>query len=148
MDKAERRAHGGVLGKNAFNLDVPQEQSPSKPAAAPAPLTLTPLESMNQSIDRLMQYRVGNDGHTALKTLQIYVRNVLEKPAEFEKYRTINSGNAAFKKRVGNLVGGVSFLRAIGYEKDAASDQLVMQTRDEALLSTAMQLLTQAIARF
>ncbi|KDO28684.1 hypothetical protein SPRG_20151 [Saprolegnia parasitica CBS 223.65] len=121
MDKAERRAHGGVLKKAAFESDV--------------------------AVDRLMQYRVGGDGLTALKTLQIYVRNVLEKPTEFEKYSKINGGNAAFKKRVGSLLGGLAFLRAVGFVK-TDTDELVMTARNEALLSEAMQLLSAAIARY
>ncbi|EQC33974.1 hypothetical protein SDRG_08653 [Saprolegnia diclina VS20] len=149
MDKAERRAHGGVLKKAAFESDVVMAvsaPSPPKPSSGDTS-HLSPSEQMRQAVDRLMQYRVGGDGLTALKTLQIYVRNVLEKPAEFEKYSKINGGNAAFKKRVGSLLGGLAFLRAVGFVK-TDTDELVMTSRDEALLQEAMQQLSAAIARY
>ncbi|OQR91731.1 hypothetical protein ACHHYP_04434 [Achlya hypogyna] len=146
MDKAERRAHGGVLNRNAFDGDV----AAPAPAASPAkPMdSLSPTEQMAQAIERLRQYRVGGDGLTALKTLQIYVRNVLEKPDEFAKFSKINSANPAFKKRVASLVGGIAFLKAVGFAKSADTDELVLPHRDEALLATAMQMLAAAINGF
>ncbi|KAF0718153.1 Aste57867_1864 [Aphanomyces stellatus] len=169
MDKAERRAHNGAFlryqqqctlykatsleGSERVNLDTAvAAPSPAKPAAAaprrPSSATGTPDEQMKASIDKLMQYRVGNDGLTALKTLLVYVTNVLEKPDELDKYGKINTANAAFKKRVGALLGGIAFLRAIGFEKDEASDLLVLTSRDEARLRDAHARLQRAIAAY
>ncbi|KAF0702200.1 hypothetical protein AaE_016062, partial [Aphanomyces astaci] len=122
LDKAERRARGGKLAA-ATSLDAPERVSTTDVAApSPGKPAATPEMQMQTSIDRLSQYRVGNDGLTALKTLLVYVTNVLDKPTELDKYGKINSANPAFKKRVGSFIGGLSFLRAIGFEKDQDGD--------------------------
>ena len=51
----------------------------------------TPAARVDRAIARLSQYRVGGDGATAMKTLNIYIKNLVNKPAEFEKFRTHRS---------------------------------------------------------
>lgn len=48
------------------------------------------------------------------------IENVLKDPKE-DKYRRINLENNAYKKRVGNVIGGKVLMEAIGFvEKDGA----------------------------
>ena len=110
-------------------------------------MNLSPTEKIEESIAKLKQYRVGNDGLTALKTLNVYVKNLLGKPDE-DKFRTINLTNAAFKKRVGALVGGISFLLALGYVKDEETQVLTLsvENRKNDLLTVAQTSLTAAIS--
>ena len=50
----------------------------------------------------------------AVKTLQQYVSNIIEKPNE-PKYRRIKLENAIFVKHVRQAQGGVAFLKALGF---------------------------------
>lgn len=150
MDKAERRAHGGKLVSSAGDAKEAAEgavaSSERKTSNSEAP-NLSPQEQVVASVDKLKKYRVGGDGLTAVKTLGVYVKNLLEKPDE-DKFRTINLENPAFRKRVASLVGGIAFLKAVGYEKDEADGllKLSVEKRDVELLTYARTTLDRAIA--
>lgn len=151
MDKLERRARGGKLGGAPIDLPSVEtlhtgEQSDEKKKPSPVS-TLTPKEQVVTNVQKLKQYRVAGDGLTAVKTLLVYVKNLLEKP-EDEKFRTINLENQAFRKRVASLVGGVAFLKALGYEKDEADGmlRLSLEKRDNVLLQYARTVLEGAVA--
>ncbi|GMF33150.1 unnamed protein product [Phytophthora fragariaefolia] len=146
MDKRERHARGGRLGGPPIDvapIDVSAKQEEEKKSSP----VLTPREQIVKNVGILKKYRVGNDGLTALKALNVYVKNLIEKPDE-DKFRTINLENAAFRKRVASLVGGVAFLKALGYEKDEADGnlKLSMENRDVEVLEYARTQLQGAIA--
>ncbi|DAZ96755.1 TPA: hypothetical protein N0F65_012332 [Lagenidium giganteum] len=152
LDKLERKARGGYLGGAPLDLEALAEKQATEETStddhakkSDAP-TLSPEEEIVANIGKLKQYRVGNDGLTALKTLNVYVKNLLEKPDE-EKFRTINLENAAFRKRVASLVGGIAFLKALGYEKNEETSSMVLDVakRDEKLLRYAQQQLQRGI---
>ncbi|KAG6594112.1 thioredoxin 1 [Phytophthora cinnamomi] len=147
MDKRERHARGGRLGGPPIDvapIDVSAKKKEEEKKNSPV---LTPKEQIVKNVGILKKYRVGNDGLTALKTLNVYVKNLIEKPDE-DKFRTINLENPAFRKRVASLVGGVAFLKALGYEKDEADGNLKLsvEKRDVELLEYARTQLQGAIA--
>ncbi|KAF4322121.1 hypothetical protein BBO99_00001185 [Phytophthora kernoviae] len=148
MDKRERHARGGRLGGPPINVppvDVStKKEEQEKKKESPV---LPPKEQIVNNISKLKKYRVGGDGLTAVKTLNVYVKNLLEKPEE-EKFRTINLENPAFRKRVASLVGGVAFLKSLGYEKDESDGnlKLSLEKRDVELLEYARIQLQGAIA--
>ncbi|ETV97643.1 hypothetical protein H310_09534 [Aphanomyces invadans] len=146
LDKAERRAHNGKLTA-ATSLDAPEPvtAAAAAPAHSPAKPVAAPEVDLETNVNRLSQYRVGNDGLTALKTLLVYVTKLLENPTELDKYGRINSTNAAFKKRVGSLIGGTMFLRGIGFEKEVDGDYLVLREFNGTRLRDAQRLLERAI---
>ncbi|KAG2780950.1 hypothetical protein JG687_00001651 [Phytophthora cactorum] len=147
MDKRERQARGGRLGGPPIDIkpiDVSPKEEVEEKKKSPV---LTPKEQIVKNVGILKKYRVGNDGLTALKTLNVYVKNLIEKPEE-DKFRTINLDNAAFRKRVASLVGGVAFLKSLGYAKDEADGNLKLsvENRDVELLQYARTQLQGAIA--
>ncbi|KAL4158074.1 hypothetical protein PRNP1_003854 [Phytophthora ramorum] len=147
MDKRERHARGGRLGGPPIDvapLEVTAKKEEEEKKKSPE---LSPKEQVVKNVGILKKYRVGNDGLTALKTLNVYVKNLLEKPEE-EKFRTINLENPAFRKRVASLGGGVAFLKALGYEKDESDGnlKLSMEHRDVELLQYGRTQLQGAIA--
>ena len=75
------------------------------------------------------------------------LENIIGNPEE-EKFQTINLENAAFKKRVGALSGGISLLRAVGFSKDFVQDKLVLDKAklDLEKLKTAVQSIDKALA--
>mmetsp|Transcript_19858 Transcript_19858/g.59112 ORF Transcript_19858/g.59112 Transcript_19858/m.59112 type:complete len:220 (+) Transcript_19858:759-1418(+) len=160
-DKAERRARGGKLagklGVEGYNAtidtnDARRDQGvPAEPPAAPARVDvaqlakgkvvaegapkapeLPPPQAVDKAIASLQRYKTAGDGATALKTLGAYVRNALAKGDQDPKFRTIKLDNAAFKKRVSGLVGGVALLKAVGFVKDEGEGvlQLSLEARD------------------
>lgn len=149
MDKLERRARGGRLGGPPIDLPSVETLNNGKADdAKKSPVVeLSPEEAVVANIEKLKKYRVGNDGLTALKTLNVYMKNLLEKPEE-DKFRTINLENAAFRKRVASFVGGVALLRSVGYEKDDSDGnlKLAVEKRDPKLLQYARTQLDIAIA--
>lgn len=154
MDKLERRARGGYLGGAPIDLpsvdtlssDQAKDDEEQKQKKA-SPTNLTPEEAIVSNVEKLKKYRVGGDGLTALKTLNVYLKNLVEKP-EDEKFRTINLENAAFRKRVASLVGGVAFLKSVGFEKveDEGLLKLAAEKRDVKLLQFARTKVDAAIA--
>ena len=144
-DKAERMARGGkVQGGIGESKTQPAVESTAPSAPKEPTPQLSPKEQMISSVEKLKKYRVGNDGLTAVKTLNVYVKNLLEKPDE-EKFRSINLSNAAFKKRAGSLVGEVAFLQAIGYQKSDDTLHMALEDRDNDFLRQAQDTLTRAI---
>lgn len=150
LDKLERRARGGKLGGPPIELPSVEtlHQETAKPAASKASPKLTPQDAVLANIELLKKQRVGNDGLIALKTLNVYLKNLLEKPAE-DKFRTINLDNAAFRKRVATVLGGVALLKSVGYEKDEADGflKLSVEQRDPELLQFARTNVERAIAQ-
>ncbi|KAL3668742.1 hypothetical protein V7S43_006037 [Phytophthora oleae] len=146
MDKRERQARGGRLGGAPIDV-APMDVNSKKEEEKKKSPVLTPKEQIMKNVGILKKYRVGNDGLTALKTLNVYVKNLVEKPEE-EKFRTINLENPAFRKRVASLVGGVAFLKSLGYEKDETDGnlKLSLENRDLELLQYARTQLQGAIA--
>ena len=142
-DKAERRARGGKvrggIGEPLSGAPVPEK--PKEPVKV-----LTPEEKLDQSIEKLKKYRVAGDGLVAVKTLNVYVKNLIEKPDE-AKFREINLNNAAFKKRVASLVGGIGVLLALGYKKNEETStlNLSVEDRNESFLRLAQTKLQAAI---
>ena len=63
-------------------------------------------------------------GRTPTAKGRAYVRNALNKGDQDAKFRTIPLDNAAFKKRVSGLVGGVALLKAVGIVKNDPEGQL------------------------
>ncbi|GLD95396.1 hypothetical protein PINS_up004040 [Pythium insidiosum] len=152
QDKLARRAHGGKLVGPPVDVDSAATGSASgsgddEGEKANSLSSLSPEEQVVANVEKLKKYRVGGDGLTALKTLNVYVKNLIEKPDE-DKFRSINLENAAFRKRVASLVGGVAFLKALGYEKDEQSGMLnlAVEKRDATLLQHARSTLERAIA--
>ncbi|GMF14376.1 unnamed protein product [Phytophthora lilii] len=146
MDKRERHARGGRLGGPPIDLALADVSTKQEEEKKKSPV-LSPKQQIVKNVGILKQYRVGNDGLTAIKTLNVYVKNLIEKPDE-EKFRTINLENPAFRKRVASLVGGVAFLKSLGYEKDEADGNLKLsvEKRDVELLHYARTQLQGAIA--
>ncbi|TMW62862.1 hypothetical protein Poli38472_005480 [Pythium oligandrum] len=147
MDKAARRAHGGKLVGPPVDITVETSGEAQTEVKKTSPVsTLSPEEQVVFNIEKLKKYRVGGDGLTALKTLNVYVKNLIEKPDE-EKFRTINLENPAFRKRVASLVGGVALLKALGYEKDEADGllKLAVENRKDDLLQYTRTSLERAI---
>lgn len=148
MDKRERQARGGRLGGPPIDTTTVSPATTTKEEKTKKTPELTRKEQIVKNVDILKKHRVGNDGLTALKTLNVYVKNLVEKPAE-EKFRTINLENPAFRKRVASLVGGVALLKSLGYEKDEADGNLKLSVEkcDVELLQFARARLEGAIAQ-
>ena len=68
-------------------------------------------------ISTISKYRTANDGGNALKLISTFLQNIINNPNE-EKYRSINTESAAFKTKLSPLVGPLSLLRAVGFEKN------------------------------
>jgi len=68
-------------------------------------------------ISTISKYRTANDGGNALKLISTFLQNIINNPNE-EKYRSINTESSAFKTKLTPLVGPLSLLRAVGFEKN------------------------------
>ena len=153
-DKAERRARGGKLagklGVDGYAPSIDQNDSrrndgvPEEEAEAPkikiAKKDLTPVEQVDKAISTIQKYKAAGDGGTCLKTLGAYLQNALTKGDQDVKFRKIPLDNAAFKKRVSGLVGGIALLRAVGFTKDDKHLELTLAARDanRALLEATL----------
>ena len=164
-DKAERRARGGrlagKLGVDGYNPSIDQNDerrndacpTTDEPAPAPAPpkkVDLPPGEAVDKAISTIQKYKTAGDGGTCLKTLGAYLRNALNKGDQDEKYRKIPLDNAAFKKRVSGLVGGIALLKAVGFVKSETHLELTLAVRDsnKALLEETLAKLEKAHAAY
>lgn len=82
----------------------------------------SPEERVDSAIQTLMRYRTGGDGGAALKLLLTFVRNVADNPTEL-KYQSINTESAAFKSKLQPLVGPLTLLKAVGFQKGEGEDE-------------------------
>ena len=67
-----------------------------------------------------------------------------------DRYRKIPLDNAAFKKRVSGLVGGIALLKAVGFVKSETHLELPLDARDanRALLEETLAKLEKAHAAY
>eukprot|EP00331_Platyophrya_macrostoma_P007772 CAMPEP_0176430510 /NCGR_PEP_ID=MMETSP0127-20121128/14292_1 /TAXON_ID=938130 /ORGANISM="Platyophrya macrostoma, Strain WH" /LENGTH=349 /DNA_ID=CAMNT_0017812405 /DNA_START=39 /DNA_END=1088 /DNA_ORIENTATION=- len=106
--------------------------------SAPVEKKQTPIEKIDVAIK---QMRILYPTHSypdtmknCLATIVKVIENCVKNPTE-EKFRKINKENAAFKARVGDVVGGLFILESIGFQdKDGF---LVCDTVDSALFEEA-----------
>ena len=165
-DKAERRARGGrlagKLGVDGYNPSIDQnddrrndacpttEEEPVAPVVQQKKVDLPPGEQVDKAISTIQKYKTAGDGGTCLKTLGAYLRNALNKGDQDEKYRKIPLDNAAFKKRVSGLVGGIALLKAVGFVKSETHLELPLAVRDanRALLEETLAKLEKAHAAY
>ena len=152
----------GKLGVDGYNPSIDQNDdrrndacptSTEEPAPAPAPpkkVDLPPSEAVDKAISTIQKYKTAGDGGTCLKTLGAYLRNALNKGDQDEKYRKIPLDNAAFKKRVSGLVGGIALLKAVGFVKSETHLELPLAARDanRALLEETLAKLEKAHAAY
>ena len=75
---------------------------------------------------------------------------VKPRESQDEKYRKIPLDNAAFKKRVSGLVGGIALLKAVGFVKSETHLELPLAARDanKALLEETLAKLEKAHAAY
>ena len=119
---------------------------------APKAPELPPPQAVDKAIKTIQKYKTAGDGGVCLKTLGAYVRNAATKGDQDPKFRTIPLENAAFKKRVAGLVGGVALLRAVGFAKDEAAGKLELSLEkreaNKALLAETLSKLEAAYAAY
>lgn len=169
-DKAERKARGGKLaGKLSIEgyqpVGLQQERDGGASAAAPEasaaaagtpapPAAVDSMETVKKAITLLSQQRIGGEGGTAMKTVLLYLNNVIAHPEDV-KYRSMNMENKGFKTRVAGCLGGVPLLKALGFAKvdpgeEGGDARLVLseEATDLELLTSAKNLLERAIAAY
>jgi len=104
-EKAERAER---LAAASSSESAPSKASKSLPAAAGA----TGAAAVDTAIASICKYKVGGDGGKCLALLNLFLKNVVEKPTE-DKYRSINTESNAFKSKVAGLAGGIGLLKAV-----------------------------------
>lgn len=125
-----------VLGKDGYNpsglmasINADQEKADRADRAAaasahaatsgsttseklPAAVGATGAAAVDAAIASISKYKVGGDGAKCLTLLDLFLKNVVEKPLE-DKYRSINTESGAFKGKVAGLAGGIGLLKAV-----------------------------------
>jgi hypothetical protein len=72
------------------------EESKSSTTGSTAVSREEALQRVTKAVELLSKQTVGGNGGTAMKTVLVYVSNILAKPEE-DKFRNIRLENAAFK---------------------------------------------------
>jgi hypothetical protein len=163
-DKAERKARGGKLagklsveGYQPTGLQADYSASSNggstgaSGASSVAADGLSAADRVAKAVNLLANQKVGGEGGVTMKTVLLFVSNILKDPQE-EKYRKINMENKIFKTKVNNCVGGTALLKAVGFEKVEEEDgpRLAMSREavDEELLQLAKQKLETALSSY
>lgn len=114
--------------------------------AKPVPIKQTPIDKVQLGIRTIKQVytedKYPNVARVCFTTLEMIMRNLIEHPDE-KKFKKIKKANSDFAERVGNLKGGIFFLKAIGFEDDGES--LVIKRINTELIKSALQLLTESL---
>lgn len=138
--------------------------SPSTAASVPAPVPVPaakattgavipgaaiadPSTAIDGAISTISKYRTSGDGGNALKLLLTFVGNVHKNPGE-AKYRSINTESNAFKSKLAGLVGPVTLLRALGFEKTDDGKMKLEGDSSLPLVSATFAKLTEAEAAY
>ena len=163
LDKRERAAARARLGPPTTSKSTVTSRN-AKAAAATAPSPhkrsstgtlkpkVPPLRRVDAAIRSLLTYNSNGEGLKAIKILRAYVANALRKDeaGETTKFRRINLGNNAFKKKIAPFQGGKSCLYAAGFTKIAPSHEfpegcLELESLNEELLQTIKSRLESAL---
>jgi len=161
FDQDAKVAPGSASDAKDAKGSVPAPAAKAAPAAAPKPKATTsgseavitnPTESIDSSIATLLRYRSRGDGGNALKLLQLFVKNVVSNPSD-TKFRNINTESNAFKTKCASLVGPITLLRALGFEKND-DGKMILNVSDSdstsflTLFTTTLGKLEQAAVTF
>jgi hypothetical protein len=107
-EKAERAERAAAAASPGSTASGSSASGKSLPAAAGA----TGAAAVDTAIASICKYKVGGDGGKCLALLDLFLKNVVEKPTE-DKYRSINTESNAFKSKVAGLAGGIGLLKAV-----------------------------------
>ena len=83
------------------------------------PSTAPQRQALEDALTQLLEHNFDADSKVAILTLLKLLDNLLQHPSD-PKVRSIRLGNAAFHQKVGSRPGGVAFLLACGFERQAA----------------------------
>eukprot|EP00698_Gefionella_okellyi_P006374 TRINITY_DN15730_c0_g1_i1.p1 TRINITY_DN15730_c0_g1~~TRINITY_DN15730_c0_g1_i1.p1 ORF type:complete len:225 (+),score=32.99 TRINITY_DN15730_c0_g1_i1:34-675(+) len=98
---------------------------------------------MDAALKQVLAYGDKDAAREALKTLRIYLGNILQYPLD-QKYQSINTANKAFVSRVAIVDGTYDVLTAAGFEPDG--DKLVMKMPNLGVLGEAVKDIDELIA--
>ena len=108
------------------------------------------IKAMEEAVLQIFQGSFDDDSKACLVTLMKVLDNVLHKPAD-DRVRSIRLGNPSFRKKVASRPGGVEFLLACGFTRqaqtllggDKGEEMLVLlpQNEKQSRLLTARRLL-------
>lgn len=119
-------------------LDIPFDASKvmitNKIDASQIKKALCALNTLNN----LVQNSPISPVQVCLKTIILYVKNVIKNPAE-PKYLNINVANETFQKRVRRVRGGIMVLKAFGFVEE--EQKLVLKKYDAELFKKGTELL-------
>lgn len=117
------------------------------PTAATAVKAADPKQEVKAALTSLSAYKRAEEGKNSATTLKKLVQNTLNNPAE-AKFKSVNLANNIIKDRIVNLIGGVRFLRAVGFEKNEETNTMELRDskRDDSVLQMAVDEVDAAIA--
>jgi hypothetical protein len=87
------------------------------------------IKAMEEALLQIFQSSFDADSKACLVTLMKVLDNVLHKPGD-DRVRTIRLSNAAFHGKVGSRPGGIDFLLACGFCRQAAAPALLSSHTD------------------
>lgn len=110
--------------------------------------SMDPKQKVDAAIATIMKYRTAGDGGNALKLLLTFTNNIYANPTE-PKYRSVNPESGPFKAKLASLVGPLSLLKAVGFEKNEEDGKLKYErTVPNDVLTYAVAQLTAAEALY
>jgi hypothetical protein len=85
------------------------------------------IKAMEEALLQIFQSSFDADSKACLVTLMKVLDNVLHKPGD-DRVRSIRLNNAAFQRKVGSRPGGIEFLLACGFARQAPAPTLLSKT--------------------
>jgi hypothetical protein len=126
-------------------LSTPTTAPVAVAASAPRP-TARQADPLARALDRLKSNNPPSVYSTAVGTLEKVLGNIVSHPME-EKYRKVKRKNAAFGKRLGNLVGGHDCMLGAGFVVEHQAGEEVYQLQASADKWNALVAAKNAVAQ-
>mmetsp|Transcript_28174 Transcript_28174/g.56268 ORF Transcript_28174/g.56268 Transcript_28174/m.56268 type:complete len:398 (+) Transcript_28174:488-1681(+) len=157
-DKLERKANKGKLksqlGVDGYNPSAIQYDDSTgevqKVSAIPKKVKTVdnrPKEQrVKENLARIASHRAGGDGLNCLNLIDVFFKNIVEKPGE-EKFRRVNTAGKAYKSKVKGIVGGRKVLLECGFKDDGEERLVFGEEEDVAFLASVREMIKEEVAK-
>ena len=103
-------------------------------------------QRVKDNLARIASHRAGGDGLNCLKLIDVFFKNIVEKPDE-EKFKRVNTAGKAYKSKIKGIVGGKKMLLECGFKDDGEERLVFGEGEDVSFLAVVREMIQEEVAK-